>query len=75
VPAVRREWDFDAAAVILFAGAEQGRKSPQSAAGQPLENPKGDRSGMYSIRVNQQWRICFKWTAARPEDIEIVDYH
>lgn len=43
--------------------------------GNRLEKLKGDRSGMYSIRVNQQWRICFRWTVAGPEDIEIVDYH
>jgi proteic killer suppression protein len=43
--------------------------------GNRLEKLKGDRSGMYSIRVNQQWRICFTWTAAGPEEIEIVDYH
>ena len=43
--------------------------------GNRLEKLKGDRTGTYSIRVNQQWRICFKWTAAGPEDVEIVDYH
>ena len=37
----------------------------------------GDRKGQYSIRINQQWRVCFEWpeTAARPFNIEIVDYH
>ncbi len=43
--------------------------------GNRLEKLKGDRSGQYSIRVNQQWRICFTWTTAGPDDIEIVDYH
>ena len=43
--------------------------------GNRLEKLKGDRAGSHSIRVNQQWRICFKWTTAGPEDIEIVDYH
>jgi toxin HigB-1 len=43
--------------------------------GNRLEKLKGDRSGFYSIRINQQWRICFRWTAAGPEDVEIVDYH
>ena len=43
--------------------------------GNRLEKLKGDRAGFYSVRVNQQWRICFRWTAAGPEDIEIVDYH
>ncbi|HEY4929304.1 MAG TPA: type II toxin-antitoxin system RelE/ParE family toxin [Acidimicrobiales bacterium] len=43
--------------------------------GNRLEKLKGDRVGDYSIRVNQKWRICFRWTAAGPEEIEIVDYH
>lgn len=40
-----------------------------------LEKLKGDRKGQHSIRINQQWRICFRWTDAGPEDVEIVDYH
>jgi proteic killer suppression protein len=43
--------------------------------GNRLEKLKGDRSGSYSIRIDQQWRICFSWTEAGPEDVEIVDYH
>ncbi|WP_338603373.1 type II toxin-antitoxin system RelE/ParE family toxin [Saccharopolyspora sp. SCSIO 74807] len=40
-----------------------------------LEKANGDRSGQCSIRINQQWRICFEWTSAGPENVEIVDYH
>src|SRR5215470_7961259 len=42
-----------------------------------LEGLKGDRTGQYSIRINQQWRICFEWPsgAPGPSNIEIVDYH
>ena len=42
-----------------------------------LEALRGDRAGQYSIRVNQQWRICFEWPAGAmgPENVEIVDYH
>jgi len=40
-----------------------------------LEALGGDRKGQYSIRVNDQWRICFRWTREGPEDVEIVDYH
>jgi len=40
-----------------------------------LEALKGDRAGQYSIRVNDQFRVCFKWTDAGAEDVEIVDYH
>jgi proteic killer suppression protein len=43
--------------------------------GNRLEKLQGDRTGQYSIRINQQWRICFEWTAAGPEHVEIVDYH
>jgi len=43
--------------------------------GNRLEALKGDRAGQYSIRINQQWRVCFRWTEAGAEDVEIVDYH
>jgi toxin HigB-1 len=43
--------------------------------GNRLEKLAGDRAGQYSIRVNQQWRICFRWTEAGPEDVEVTDYH
>ncbi len=43
--------------------------------GNSLEKLKGDRAGFHRVRVNQQWRICFRWTDAGPEDVEIVDYH
>lgn len=40
-----------------------------------LEALKGDRKGQYSIRINKQWRICFKWTDGDAFEVEIVDYH
>ena len=43
--------------------------------GNRLEKLAGDRAGEYSIRINQQWRVCFRWTDAGPEDVEITDYH
>ena len=43
--------------------------------GNRLEALKGDRKGQHSIRINDQYRICFIWSAAGPEDVEIVDYH
>ncbi len=43
--------------------------------GNRLEKLNGDRAGQYSIRINQRWRICFEWTSAGPENVEIVDYH
>ena len=40
-----------------------------------LESLSGDRAGSYSIRINRQWRICFRWGSDGPYDVEIVDYH
>jgi proteic killer suppression protein len=40
-----------------------------------LETLKGDRPGQYSIRINDQWRVCFRWEEAGAEVVEIVDYH
>jgi proteic killer suppression protein len=45
------------------------------AAGQPLEALKGDRAGQFSIRANDRWRLCFVWTEAGPDRVELVDYH
>lgn len=43
--------------------------------GNNLEALKNDRRGQHSIRINDQWRVCFRWTDAGPEGVEIVDYH
>ena len=43
--------------------------------GNRLERLRGDRAGQHSIRINDQFRICFRWTEAGPDDVEIVDYH
>jgi proteic killer suppression protein len=43
--------------------------------GNQLEALKGDRKGQHSIRVNDQWRICFRWDAEGAHEVEIVDYH
>ena len=43
--------------------------------GNRLEALKGDRLGQYSIRINDQWRICFKWKDGKSVDVEFVDYH
>ena len=43
--------------------------------GNNLEALKGDRAGQHSVRINRQWRICFRWTTNGPADVEIVDYH
>jgi len=56
------------------------RKSPRLSfylAGNRFEKLKGDREGQYSIRINDQWRICFEWREEDPgpSTVEIVDYH
>jgi proteic killer suppression protein len=43
--------------------------------GNRLEALKGDLAGRHSIRINDQWRIVFRWTGPGPEDVEIIDYH
>lgn len=43
--------------------------------GNRLEALKGNRRGQHSIRINDQWRICFRWSAGGADDVEIVDYH
>jgi toxin HigB-1 len=64
--ATRKLAQLDAAETLDFL------RSPP---GNHLELLKGDRSGLYSIRINDQWRVCFRWTDTGPEDVEIVDYH
>ena len=43
--------------------------------GNHLEQLRGNRAGQWSIRVNEKWRICFRWSGTNAEDVEIVDYH
>ena len=64
--ATRKLTQLDAAVTLEFL------KSPP---GNRLEALAGDREGQHSIRINDQWRICFRWTVSGPEDVEIVDYH
>ena len=47
----------------------------RSPPGNRLEALKGDRTGQFSIRVNDRWRVCFVWTEAGPGRVEVVDYH
>jgi len=47
----------------------------QSPPGNRLEALKGDRAGEHSIRVNDQWRLCFVWRDGNAQNVEIVDYH
>jgi proteic killer suppression protein len=65
-PAVRK------LTVLEYAKTLDDLRSPP---GNRLEALKGDRRGQHSIRINKQWRICFIWTGAGPEQVEITDYH
>ena len=55
-----------------YANALSDLRSPP---GNRLEQLKGRLAGLHSIRINDQWRIVFRWTAAGPTDIDILDYH
>lgn len=59
-------------AMVNAASVLEDLRSPP---GNRLERLLGDREGQYSIRINQQWRICFRWTDGGPANVEIVDYH
>jgi proteic killer suppression protein len=64
--ATRKLTQLEAAVTLEFLRSPPGNR---------LEALTGDRQGQHSIRVNDQWRICFRWTSAGPEAVEIVDYH
>ena len=58
-------------ALDLAKGLEDLRNPPSN----HLESLRGNRAGQWSIRINLQWRLCFRWTDRGAEDVEIVDYH
>ncbi len=62
----RKLVQLNAAATLDFLRAPPGNR---------LEALSGDRAGQHSIRVNDQFRVCFVWTAQGPKDVEMVDYH
>ncbi|AWB85030.1 plasmid maintenance system killer protein [Corynebacterium liangguodongii] len=57
---------------LVYLQRLQESRNPQ---GNRTGSLKGDRRGQYSIRINDLWRICFRWNAARREGVEIDDYH
>jgi len=64
--AIRKLTQLDAAQTLDFLRSPPGNR---------LEALKGDRQGQYSIRINNQFRLCFFWTESGPVEVEIVDYH
>ena len=64
--ALRKLTEIHAATSLLYLAAVPGHR---------LEALAGDRKGLYSIRINDQWRICFRWKDGDAYEVEIVDYH
>ena len=60
---------------LLIIDAAETLNDLQVPPGNRLERLRGERVGQYSIRINDQWRICFTWSAAGPANVEIIDYH
>ena len=60
---------------LLYLNDAENLQDVQSVPGYRLEKLKGDRAGQFSIRINDQWRICFEWINNQAENVEIVDYH
>lgn len=60
---------------LVVLDAAEALKDFRSPPGNRLEKLKGDRAGQYSIRINDQWRICFRWQDGHAHDVELVDYH
>jgi len=73
----RRFRNFEAAAQrkLQMLDAAEDIRDLRAPPGNRLEALSGDRAGQHSIRINDQWRVCFVWTAVGPENVEIVDYH
>lgn len=61
--------------LLVLLDAAKDLNDLRSPPGNRLEKLSGDRQGQHSIRINSQWRICFVWTEAGPQDVEITDYH
>ena len=60
---------------LLILDAAETLDDLRVAPGNRLEKLNADRAGQHSVRINDQWRICFRWTSAGPEEVQIVDYH
>ncbi len=60
---------------LLLLDAAETLDDLRAVPGNHLEKLSGNRAGQLSIRINRQWRICFRWSTGNAEDVEIVDYH
>ena len=70
-----RSFDRIALRKLRMLDAAAGLTDLRSPPGNRLEKLKGDRDGQWSIRINDQWRICFAWKDGDAFDVEVVDYH
>ncbi|HWK14436.1 MAG TPA: type II toxin-antitoxin system RelE/ParE family toxin [Rhizobiaceae bacterium] len=77
--AASRRWSAEIAkrglAKLRLLDAAEAIEDLRAPPGNRLEALKGDRKGQYSVRINDQWRICFRWMEGGAYDVEIVDYH
>jgi len=77
--AASRKWSAELAkrglAKLRLLDAAEAVEDLRTPPGNRLEALKGDRKGQYSLRINDQWRICFRWMEGGAYDVEIVDYH
>ena len=73
----RRLWAIEMVATrkLAMLDAAQSLDFLRSPPGNRLEALRGDRVGQWSIRINDQWRLCFAWGDSGPSDVEILDYH
>ncbi len=60
---------------LLYLDEAEDLRDLSAPPGNRLEELRGNRRGQYSIRINDQWRICFKWADGKAHEVEIVDYH
>ena len=60
---------------LVILDAAESLDDLRSPPGNRLEKLKGNRAGLHSIRINDQWRICFRWQDGDAHDVELVDYH
>lgn len=74
-PSQWRAIERSAVRKLFFLETATALEDLRSPPGNRLERLEGDRVGQFSIRINKQWRICFKWQDGAAEDVEIVDYH
>ncbi len=75
IPRLGPEVQRQAHRKLLLLGASSALEDLRSPPGNRLERLRGDRAGQHSIRINDQWRVCFVWCPDGPHEVEICDYH